>query len=270
MSRAEPTAEEKAAGTALLKNLREDGYPITHEDFDDRPDLRFLINGEAFGCEIVGLVPEDMQQAMRTFSTVMYRRGADVAKITIPIEPDEWMKTTIERKWAKVQKYPRTLFTKELSLLVHPPYLGPSDPVEYDREEFVLGVRYGQAVANHGFANVFYWSGKRLFAFNDRGGPPSLKTYPFDLSEGYPAYIMWIMSAGKEGLRERFENRSIPLALPAEHTKHIRPMDPNFKKLSPFEMKGDFRFQMYFHQEQPGKKLHIFLPAPEAQEESKV
>ncbi|WP_312515044.1 hypothetical protein [Massilia sp.] len=244
MSRFVPTTEERAAGSALFDFLRQAGHDLIDEDFDDRPDLTYKLNGHYMGCEIVGMIPADMQQAIRTFSKVMFRREVDVAKITIPIEPDMWMQTAIERKWAKVQKYPLSKYTKNLSLLVHYPMLGPHDPVEYDRDEFIDGVCYGQSVASHGFKNIFYWSGKKIYLLNYK--KPSAPRVMGDLSKGYPCYCIYIMSAGAEGLEERFKDRQIPLQMAPDRVKHIKPLDPAYRNLKPHEPEGDLRFELDF------------------------
>jgi len=244
MGRLIATEEEQKAGEALFNYLRACGNNLSETEYDDRPDLRCFIDGRPMGCEIVGLIPADMQQAIRVFARTMFRRKVDVAKITIPIEPHMWMRTAIERKWAKVQKYPKTPYTENLSLLVHHPMLGYKDPVEYDRNEFVTGVQYGQAISNHGFANVFYWSGRKIYHLNH--AKTTQKVKHGDLSKGYPAYIQWILSAGNEGLRENFEDRSVPLALPRDQVKHIKPMDPDYQGLKPHEPEGDFRMRLVF------------------------
>jgi hypothetical protein len=245
MGRFIPTKEERGAGSALLNYLRMAGHHIEKDDFGDRPDLTFQLDGNFVGCEIVSMVPADMQQAIRTFSQLMLRNNADVAKITIPIEPDMWMQTAIERKWAKVQKYPPSAYTANLSLLVHYPVLGVRDPVEYDRREFINGVCYGQAVSQHGFDNIFYWSGRNIYTLN-HGKPPFQKVIP-DLSNGYPAYVLWILSSAQDELRKRFENRSIPLQLPDGCTKHIKPLEPAYRNLKPYEPEGDFRIRLQFN-----------------------
>jgi hypothetical protein len=245
MGRFIPTEEERAAGLALFDYLRTAGHKVVNEDFGDRPDLTCQLDGYFMGCEIVGMVPAEMQQAIRTFSQVMFRRKVDVAKITVPIEPDMWMQAAIERKWAKVQKYPPSDYTQNLSLLVHYPMLRARDPVEYDRSEFVDGVCYGQAMAAHGFNNIFYWSGRKIYVLN-HGKPPAPKVLG-DLSKGYPAYCILIMSAGVEGLRTRFENRAIPLQLPPGCVKNIKPLEPAYRNLKPKEPDGDLRFVLGFN-----------------------
>lgn len=245
MGRFEPTREERAAGTALLKKLEGINGEITDVEFSDRPDLKFRINGLPIGCEIVGLMPGDIQQAMRTFSRTMYKRGVRVAKIVIPIEPDMWAQQAIERKWAKVQKYKIDEYSTNLSLLIHHPMLAPIDPVEYDAPGFVRGIQYGQAISTHGFRNVFYWSGKNTYSLDRKKEDALPIVYP-DLSDGYPAYIQWIISAGSEGLKTHFDGVHIPLVLPVEHTMIIKPLSLRFKNLKPQEPKGDLRFGLGF------------------------
>jgi hypothetical protein len=232
MSRNDPTPEELTAGDALLKFFAACNVPVTDVDFDDKPDLRFALRDIPVGCEIVSLMPSDMQEAMRVFFNLKYKNGVDVAKIVIPIEPHSWMKNTIEKKWKKVQGYEKGPYTLNLFLLVHPPMLGHKDIVEYDHEGFIRGVMYGERIAEHGFRKIFYWSGSKIVVLDeDKENIPPI-TYD-TLPEGYPAYVIYAFMAEKEKFRERFGEGTHRLEVPKEHTKIIRPLTPEFKNVPP-------------------------------------
>jgi hypothetical protein len=232
MSRNEPTQEELTAGAALLKFFARCNVSVTDVDFGDKPDLRFSLSNIPVGCEIVSLMPSDMQQAMRTFFNFKFKNGVDVAKIVIPIEPHSWMKKIIEKKWKIVQGYEKGPYTLNLFLLVHPPMLGHKDIVEYDHEGFIRGGRYGERIAEHGFRKIFYWSGSRIVVLDDdRGNIPPI-TYD-TLPKGYPAYVIYSFMAEKEKFKERFGEKVHLLEVPKEHTKVIRPLTPEFQNVPP-------------------------------------
>jgi hypothetical protein len=139
----------------------------------------------------------------------------------------------IEKKWNKVQKYDKTLYTENLSLLVHMPMLGYQDVIEYDREEFVNGIACGERLSTHGFKNIFYWSGKRIIRLEgEKTNIPPID-YP-SLPEGYPAYVMWIASTPNGDFRGTFGDEAHPAEFPKEHAKIIRPLTPAFNGGLPF------------------------------------
>lgn len=232
MSRNEPTKEELSAGDALLKFFMALGVPVTDVDFKDKPDLRFALENVPVGCEIVSLMPSDMQKAIKTFFRYKFKKGVDVAKIVIPIEPHSWMKNAIEKKWKKVQGYEKGPYTLNLFLLVHPPMLGPRDIVEYDHEGFIRGVSYGERTAKHGFRKIFYWAGNRIVVLD--GDKENIPLITFDtLPLGYPAYVIQSFMAQAGKFKERFGDGTHRLDVPKEHTQIIQPLTPEFKNVPP-------------------------------------
>lgn len=230
VSRSEPTKEERAASKALLEYLKSRGLIITEKKLRDKPDLRFKVGGVAAGCEIVSLVPSEVQQTIRAYTNWLYKKNEKISKIIIPIEPHAWMKKVIEDKWAKVQKYTTSEYTNNLSLLVHYPMLGHKDPTEYDKREYLDGVAYGERMSSHGFLNIFYWSGKSVYQISE--DKDQIPTVDFKLENGYPAYVQVIAKGTQAELRDVFEE-GLWLDVSDENTKIVKPLDTEFSKRKP-------------------------------------
>ena len=240
--RSEPTILERRSGEALLKKFAA-RHKIEGVIFGDRPDLTFFADGNYFAVEITSLLPSDVHHAIKTFFAKLYRNNVSIGKMVIPIEPDMWIKAAIERKWKSVQKYDNFSALGNLNLLIHPPGIF-RDSTEYDENGFINALMYGHAKSNHGFRNVFYWSGSRIVPFFREEGP--LQPRNLDLTNGYPASIIWSHTSKQSETKEALDGKPISFDVPAEHTKIIKPMTPEFIGLPPLMPKNDFRVYIEF------------------------
>lgn len=243
--RSEPTILEKRSGQALLDTLAA-GHTIENEDFGDRPDLTFTADGHHVGVEITSLLPSDVHHTVKTFFAKLYRNGIAIGKIVIPIEPDMWVKAAIERKWKNVQKYSNFSSLENLNLLIHRPGI-LTDVTEYDDDDFISGLHYGHAKSSHGFLNVYYWSGTRVIPLAKATGPVPPRN--LDLTNGYPAWIILSHTSEQSKTRELLEGKPLSFDLPAEQTKIIKPMTPEYQGVAPLMPKNDFRISFGFYEE---------------------
>jgi hypothetical protein len=232
LSRRDPTPEELAVGKALLASIDDGTYKIADFEFSDRPDLRLRANGHPQGYEVVGLLPGHIHQTIKEFSMWLYRKKVSTCKVIIPIEPHMWIKNVIENKWAKVQKYPATEFTTDLTLLIHPPRL-INNVIDYDDDGFIRALDLGEACSRHGFAGIGYWSGKRFLRLGTQQRKADhTKLVWDDLSEGYPAYG-FVTHTGTD-LREELAGKPLSFEdVPMKHTKSLKPLSPQFQGLKP-------------------------------------
>jgi len=244
--RSEPTILEKRSGQALLAAFATK-HTIENEEFGDRPDLTFIADGHNVAVEITSLLPSDVHHTIKTFFKKLYRNGIALGKIVIPIEPDMWIKAAIERKWKSVQKYSNFSSLENLNLLIHRPGI-LSDITEYDDDGFINALYYGHAKSSHGFLNVFYWSGTRIVPLPraSRSVPPRT----LDLSNGYPAWIVLSHTSEQSKTRELLEGNPLSFDLPAEHTKIVKPMTPEFKGLPPLMPENNFRVSFGFREKE--------------------
>ena len=246
MTRREPTPEELATGAALLRSIDDGVFEISDFTYADRPDLTLRANGHAQGYEIAGLLPEHIHQNISQYSMWLYRKGVKTCKISVPIEPHMWIKNVIEKKWERAQKFPKTEFTRDLTLLVHRPLIG-SELIDYDEDGFLCALDLGAACATHGFAGIGYWSGKRFVRLNPSGDKVDHKLLKWkNLGQEYDAYIQ-IVHTGTN-LCGNMEGRSFSFSdVPAKYTKDLKPMSPQLQGLTPKYPSDDYRYSLDFN-----------------------
>jgi len=244
MSRRDPTPEEIATGKALLASIDDGMYQITDFEFSDRPDIRLRANGHAQGYEVVSLLPEHIHQTIKEYSMWLYRKKVSTCRVIIPIEPHMWIKNVIEKKWEKVQKYPSSEFTKDLTLLIHPPRL-IENVIDYDDDGFIRALDLGEACSRHGFAGVGYWSGKRFVRLGNQPKGDHTKLVWEDLSSGYPAYGV-VTHTGTD-LRAELEGKHLSFDdVPMKHTKLLKPLSPQFQGLKPELPPAQLKYRIGF------------------------
>jgi hypothetical protein len=244
LSRRDPTPEELATGKALLASIDDGTYEITDFEFADRPDIRLRVNGHPQGYEVVSLLPQHIHQTIKEFSMWLYRKKVSTSKVIIPIEPHMWIKNVIEKKWEKVQKYPPGEFTKDLTLLIHPPRLINSI-IDYDEEGFVHALDLGEACSRHGFSGVGYWSGKRFVRLGNQPKADHTQLVWGNLSSGYPA-CGFVSHIGTD-LRPELAGKHLTFDdVPMKHTKLIRPLSPQLQGLKPNMPPPHIKYQVGF------------------------
>ncbi|MDK6080608.1 hypothetical protein [Massilia varians] len=240
--RLEPTYLERRSGEALVQRFSE-SFTVENVAFGDRPDLTFNANGIAVSIEITSLLPSDVHHAIKTHFDKLYRQEkVAVGMLVVPMEPDMWIKAAIERKWKSVQKYPNFSQMANLSLLVHRPGI-LLDVIDYDEPGFVNALHYGTAKAQHGFANIFYWTNNGVKSFERPSAP--VPDVQHDVTNGYPAWItLSHIGTSKEG-QAYFVDGYLSTDVPKEHTRIITPMTVQFQGLKP-HMPPKHRIKIYY------------------------
>ncbi len=231
--RTESTVLERLAGQALIEALNRAHF-VTDVEFGDRPDLVMSLNGGNAGVEIVSLLPAKVHEAAKLHSLSLFKKGVSLAKLVVPIEPDEWVKAAIQKKWQIVQAYPKRRRPLRMSLLVHRPAV--SVDFEFADSGFINALSYGSARSKHGFDNVFYWSGESIHLLSrpEKHVPPT----QVDLTRGYPAWIFITRTSEQAQTIELAESVESTFDVPFEHTKILPPLTAEFKGLRPLEPDG--------------------------------
>jgi len=222
--RSEPTILERRSGQALL-DMYSARHKIDGADFGDRPDLTFFADAQYCAVEITSLLPSDVHHTIKTFFQKLYRNNISIGKIVIPIEPDMWIKAAIERKWKSVQKYDNFSTLTNLSLLIHRPGI-LADCIDYDEDGFINALRYGHSRSSHGFLNVLYWSGTRVVNLVKADKPVPDRIV--DVTNGYPAWVVWSHISERSKTQAALDGKPIAFDVPAEHTRIVQPMTPEF------------------------------------------
>jgi hypothetical protein len=174
----------------------------------------------------------------------LYRKKVSTCRVIIPIEPHMWIKNVIEKKWEKVQKYPPTEFTKDLTLLIHPPRL-INNVIDYDDDGFVGALDLGEACARHGFTGIEYWSGKRFVRLGNQPKADHTQLTWGDLSSGYPA-CGFVAHTGTD-LRDELAGKHLSFDdVPMKHTKLLKPLSPQLQGLKPHMPPAHLKYEIGF------------------------
>ena len=197
MTRPTPTPQEIAAGTALAEFLRGQGHKVDVPQFEDRPDVRLVVDGLARGCECVQIPPSHLFSLVhRRFNLLQgLSSGAKALQVVWPKEAHVWTLEAIADKASKLGAYRQSVGSEEVDLLIH----GPKDPNGDILRATSLPernqIRWAANQDSGGFKNIYFWcsdSGvERIFPSRVPVDPPR-----FDFTHGYPTDGFVMTSAG--------------------------------------------------------------------------
>jgi hypothetical protein len=201
MTRASPTRAESKLADALCAHLRQVGHTVTDVALEDRPDLRFSLDGVPTACELVQIPPAAVLRYVHTRFKQLEGRGAKAVKVIWPQEQHFWAQSAIESKQVKLSAYKRNAGVQNVSLLVHAPVDERSDWLQSNLPVTRSLIQLGAQRASHSFASVYFWSqhtGVHLIAPSNE---PRL-TLTTDLTRGYPTHGFVIASSSFKTTQE--------------------------------------------------------------------
>lgn len=158
MSRDRPTAAEQRVAGSLRLHLEETGQTVSAVTHEDRPDLRFSIDGHACACECVQIPPERVLNFVHARFKQLVGSGAKLVQIVWPVEPHIWVRDAIASKQIKLNAYRQNAGTERVSLLIHIPLDEKMPVLRTESPAIMQLIRSAAKNTTHQFESIFFWS----------------------------------------------------------------------------------------------------------------
>jgi len=172
-------------GEALRDHLAKSGRTLTSVQFEDRPDLRMLVDGLLNGFELVQIPPRRVMEMVHTRFRQLKGEGAKFIRVVWPQEPDHWVEEAIKDKQKKLDAYRKNLGTDRVSLVIHTP-VGLKEPLVRVSNPAVMSLIRSAAThtTNH-FDAIYFWDS----SLGIEKMSPTLHQWPrmqVTFDDGYP------------------------------------------------------------------------------------